>query len=78
MSQLSKDQKDILRLIASNCHIGTKNLSHKMKPYVESKTKEGVHMINPESILEKIKLAARIIVTVENPEDVIVRLFNPF
>jgi small subunit ribosomal protein SAe len=49
-----------------------------MKPYVESKTKEGVHMINPESILEKIKLAARIIVTVENPEDVIVSLFNPF
>lgn len=43
-----------------------------MKPYVESKTNEGVHMINPKAILEKIKLAARVIVTVENPSDVIV------
>lgn len=47
-----------------------------MKPYVESKTNEGVHMINPKAILEKIKLAARVIVTVENPSDVIVSYFN--
>lgn len=72
MASLSKDQKDLLRLLSSNCHIGTKNLSHKMKPYVESKTNEGVHLINPVETLEKIKLAARIIVTVDNPEDVIV------
>jgi small subunit ribosomal protein SAe len=43
-----------------------------MKPYVESKTPEGLHLINPVLILEKIKLAARVIVTIENPEDVIV------
>jgi hypothetical protein len=29
-------------------------------------------LINPVLILEKIKLAARVIVTIENPEDVIV------
>lgn len=74
MSNLSKDNKDILRLISSNTHIGTKNLSHQMKPYVESKTSEGVHLINPKLTLEKIKLAARVIVTVENPEDIIVLL----
>ena len=56
MASLSKDQKDLLRLLSSNCHIGTKNLSHKMKPYVESKTNEGVHLINPVETLEKIKL----------------------
>ena len=43
-----------------------------MKPYIESKTSEGVHLINPQAILEKIKLAARVIVTIENPEEVIV------
>ena len=47
-----------------------------MKPYVESKTAEGVHLINPVLILEKIKLAARVIVTIDNPEEVIVRLLN--
>lgn len=49
-----------------------------MKPYVESKTKEGVHLINPQAILDKIKLAARIIVTVDNPEDVIVVSARPY
>jgi small subunit ribosomal protein SAe len=49
-----------------------------MKPYVESKTKEGVHLINPISILEKIKLAARIIVTIENTEDIIVVSARPY
>ena len=76
MANLSADQKDILRLLSSNCHIGTKNLNHSMKPYVESKTAEGVHLINPVLILEKIKLAARVIVTIDNPEEVIVRLLN--
>ena len=74
MANLSKDNQDILRLLSSNCHIGTKNLSHQMKPYVESKTSEGVHLINPQLTLEKIKLAARVIVTIEKPEDIIVNL----
>jgi hypothetical protein len=43
-----------------------------MKPYVESKTQEGLHLINPQAILDKIRLAARVIVTIDNPEDVIV------
>jgi|LakMenEpi03Aug12_release.lakeMendotaPanAssembly.Ray.scaffolds.fasta_scaffold2507779_1 small subunit ribosomal protein SAe len=76
MANLSKDQKDLLRLISSNCHIGTKNLSHKMKPYVENKTKEGIHLINPMETLAKIKLAARVMVAVENPSDVIVFLLK--
>lgn len=73
MANLSKDNKDILRLLSSNSHIGTKNLSHQMKPYVESKTSEGIHLINPKLTLEKIKLAARVIVTIEKPEDIIVK-----
>ena len=42
-----------------------------MKPYVAGKD-NGVHLINVEETWQKIQLAARIIVTVENPQDVIV------
>ena len=44
-----------------------------MKPYVESKTNDGIHLINQKMILEKIKIAARVIVTINNSEDVIVK-----
>ena len=42
-----------------------------MKPYVAGKD-NGVHLINVEETWQKIQLAARIIVTVDNPQDVIV------
>jgi hypothetical protein len=45
---------------------------------VESKTQEGLHLINPQAILDKIRLAARVIVTIDNPEDVIVRDYYRF
>ena len=49
-----------------------------MRPYVSRKSKSGVHIINVEKTLEKIKLAARAIVTVENREDVIVVSARPY
>lgn len=49
-----------------------------MKKYVDHKTNDGVHIINVEEIWQKIKLAARVIVTVENPEDVIVVCARPY
>lgn len=47
-----------------------------MKRYVSHKSAAGVQIINLEDTWQKIKLAARIIVAVENPEDVIVNLLN--
>jgi len=41
-------QKDFLRLLASDCHIGTKNLNNQMKHYVDHKTNDGVHILNIE------------------------------
>ena len=43
-----------------------------MKKYVDHKTSDGVHIINVEEIYKKIKIAARVIVTVENPAEIIV------
>jgi len=45
-----------------------------MKRYVSHKSGTGVHILNLEDTWQKIKLAARIIAAVENPEDVIVTL----
>ena len=40
-ADLSRKEEDILRLLASSCHIGTKNLNHHMKRYIDHKGAEG-------------------------------------
>jgi len=49
-----------------------------MNRYVDHKNNEGVHIINIEHTWQKIKLAARVIVSVEKPEDVIVVCARPY
>jgi small subunit ribosomal protein SAe len=75
---LSRKQEDFLKLLASNAHIGTLNLNHDMKRYVDHKNNDGVHILNVESTWQKIKLAARVIVSVERPEDIIVVCARPY
>jgi len=75
---LTRKQVDYLKLLASQAHLGTLNLNSGMKRYVDHKNNEGVHIINIESTWQKIKLAARVIVTVEKPEDVIVVCARPY
>jgi small subunit ribosomal protein SAe len=75
---LTRKQVDYLKLLASQAHLGTLNLNHDMKRYVDHKNSEGVHIINIEQTWQKIKLAARVIVTVEKPEDVIVVCARPY
>lgn len=75
---INSEENDILRLVSSQCHIGTQNLNELMKPYVSHRSKSGVQIIDVKKTLEKIKLAARAIVTVENSEDVIVVSARPY
>ena len=49
-----------------------------MKPYIFSRRNDGVHILNLGMTLEKIKLAARCIVTVTNPEDVVAVSSRPY
>eukprot|EP01017_Pseudomicrothorax_dubius_P033759 TRINITY_DN4552_c0_g4_i1.p1 TRINITY_DN4552_c0_g4~~TRINITY_DN4552_c0_g4_i1.p1 ORF type:complete len:249 (-),score=82.13 TRINITY_DN4552_c0_g4_i1:99-845(-) len=74
----TRKEEDILRLLATKAHYGTRNLNHSMKKYVEARTPEGVHIFNVDLIWQKIKIAARIIATVKNPEDVIVVSARPY
>jgi len=49
-----------------------------MNRYVDHKNNDGVHILNVDSTWQKIKLAARVIVSVERPEDVIVVCARPY
>jgi small subunit ribosomal protein SAe len=75
---ITRKQEDFLRLLGSNAHFGTLNLNFEMNRYVDHKNAEGVHIINLEQTWQKIKLAARVIVAVDRPEEVIVVCARPY
>jgi len=70
MTTLTKREKDIFRLIQSQCHIGSKNYNVQMKRFIHHVNKEGVPIFKIEETYENIKLAARIIAGVPNSEEV--------
>lgn len=49
-----------------------------MEPYVYKRRDDGIHILNIGKTWEKIVLAARAIVTIENPEDICVISARPF
>lgn len=65
-------EQDLARMLAANVQLGTVNATNLMAPYVFSRNKEGVHILNIVKAWEKVMLAARIIAQVENPADVLV------
>lgn len=76
---LRMKESDAQKLLAMNCHLGTKNKSNAMKKYIHSHTKSGLNIIDLHMLWEKLVLAARVIAAVENPQDVCVcstRLFG--
>jgi len=69
---LAAKEDDIQKLLIAQSHIGAKNLNFQMKKYVFKRRIDGTHIININKTWEKISLAARIIVGIENPKDVTV------
>ncbi|XP_004343581.2 40S ribosomal protein SA [Capsaspora owczarzaki ATCC 30864] len=69
---LAPTEDDIQKLLAANVHLGAKNVEQQMLSYVYKRRIDGIHLINLHKTWEKIVLAARIIVAVENPADVAV------
>jgi len=65
-------RKDVERMLAAGIHLGSKNKDAQMEPYIWKKSKEQSNILHLGRTIEKIKLAARIIVSVENPADVMV------
>jgi len=63
---------DLALMLASRVHVGTQNCSKKMKNYVYTRNKEGVHYLDIAKSWEKMMIAARIVAALENPKDVLV------
>jgi small subunit ribosomal protein SAe len=65
-------------LLAAQAHLGTKNCDFQMERYVFRRRNDGIYVINLEKTLEKLAMAARVIVAVENPQDVMVQSARPY
>lgn len=60
-------EKGIRLLLASGAQTGTKNINDQMKNYVYKRRDDGVHIINLGKTWEKLMLAARALVAIDNP-----------
>jgi len=65
-------------LLACDVHVGTKILDPSMKRYVWKRNQNGFYIINLAKTWEKLVLAARVIVAIENPADVCVISGRPW
>ncbi|GMN36106.1 hypothetical protein TIFTF001_005739 [Ficus carica] len=76
--ELTQKEKDIQMMLAAEVHLGTKNCDFQMERYVFKRRNDGIYIINLGKTWEKLQLAARVIVGVENPQDMIVQSARPY
>jgi len=57
-------------MLACSVHLGAQNMDTTMQRYVYKRNDNGVHLIDIRKTWEKLQLAARAIVAIENPKDV--------
>jgi small subunit ribosomal protein SAe len=75
---LAMKDADLKLMLAAKVHIGTKNVDPQMERYCWNRRNDGVYIINLGKTWEKLMLAARIIVAIENPQDVTVVAARPY
>lgn len=76
---LQAKEEDIQKMLAAEVHIGTNNADMKMKEYIWTRrVMDGIHILNLGKTWEKLVLAARIIVAIENPQDVVCISSRPY
>jgi len=71
-------EEDVQMMLVCKTHLGTRNCDYRMKRYVFRRTVDGIHIIHLGKTWEKIMVAARVIVTIENPSDIIVASQRPY
>jgi len=71
-------EDDIQKMLVCKTHLGTRNCDYRMKRYVFRRTQDGIHIIHLGKAWEKLMVAARAIVSVENPSDIIVASQRPY
>ena len=75
---LQPKEEDIQMMLSAGVHTGTRNSDSMMQEYIWRRRNDGVHILNIGKTWEKLMLAARIIVSIENPEDVIAISARPY
>jgi len=75
---LALTEADLKLMLAAKVHIGTKNCDPQMNRYMWKRKNDGIHLINLGKTWEKLVLAARVIVAIENPEDVVCISARPY
>jgi len=75
---LSQKEADIQLMLAAQVHLGTKNCDFQMERYVFRRRQDGIYIINLSKTWDKLVMAARILVAVENPQDIIALSARPY
>jgi small subunit ribosomal protein SAe len=75
---LQPKEEDIQMMLSAGVHTGTRNSDSQMLDYIWRRRSDGVHILNIGKTWEKLMLAARVVVAIENPEDVIAISARPY
>ena len=65
-------------MLSAGVHTGTRNSDDSMQEYIWRRRNDGVHILNIGKTWEKLVLAARVIVAIETPGDVIAISARPY
>jgi len=74
---LNLQEEDVKRMLACHVHLGAENCEPTMLRYVYKRNEQGIHIIDIRKTWEKLQLAARAIVAIENPKDVCAVALSP-
>jgi small subunit ribosomal protein SAe len=75
---LAMKEEDVQKMLSAYVHLGTKNCDFQMTRSVWKRRNDGIFLINLAKTWDKLMLAARVIVTIENPSDVCVISARPY
>jgi len=75
---LNPSEEDLQLLLSAQCHLGAKNCTSVMSPYVYKRRNDGIHIIHLGKTWEKLVFAARIIAAIENPQDIVIVSARPY
>jgi small subunit ribosomal protein SAe len=77
-NSLALQESDVKLMLAADVHKGTRNLDAQMGRYIWRRRQDGIFLINLGKTWEKLTLAARVIVAIENSKDVILVSARPW
>jgi small subunit ribosomal protein SAe len=75
---MTTKEDDVQMMLVCKTHLGTRNCDHRMKRYVFRRTVDGIHIMHLGKTWEKLMVAARVMVAIENPSDIIVASQRPY